>query len=510
MADAFLEMRNIVKTYPGVRAVDNVSLSVERGEVRALVGENGAGKSTLIKILAGAVQPDEGEIRLAGQTVRYDGPVEALALGIGAIYQEFNLVPQLNIAQNIMLGQAPKKWGGQVDTAAMHRQAEAMLARLDVKLDTRRLVADLDVAQQQVVEIAKGLARDLRVFIMDEPTAALSQVETRHLFEVVQALKREGVAIIYITHRMREIFQIADTVTILKDGRLVETSPVRGLTSDAIVAKMIGRDLTDYYPPRGSAAGDVLLSVRGLSLRGHLDNVSLDVRRGEILGVAGLEGQGQRELARVMFGGLPYDSGQFLRDGQPVRITSPSDAITAGIAYVSDDRKRDGLVLIRSVGENVALPSLSRRKSGGLFVDEKAERSFVNDLVQKLAIKITHRAQHADNLSGGNQQKIVVAKWLGMKPDVLIVSEPTRGIDVGSKSEIHHILRELADQGVGIVMMSSELPEVLGMSDRILVMSEGRIVAEMSGGEATEEQLMAAAATHSLSSEDAQAGQRTA
>ncbi len=505
MADAFLEMRNIVKTYPGVRAVDDVSLSVERGEVRALVGENGAGKSTLIKILAGAVQPDEGEIRLAGQTVRYDGPVEALALGIGAIYQEFNLVPQLNIAQNIMLGQAPKKWGGQVDTAAMHRQAREVLARLNIKLDTRRLIAELDVAQQQVVEIAKGLARELRVFIMDEPTAALSAVETAHLFEVVAALKREGIAIIYITHRMREIFQIADTVTILKDGRLVETSPVRGLTSDAIVAKMIGRDLTDYYPPRGSAAGDVLFSLRGVNLRGHLDNVSLDVRRGEILGIAGLEGQGQRELARVMFGGMACDSGQFLRDGQPVRITTPSDAIAAGIAYVSDDRKRDGLVLMRSVSENVALPSLSRRTAGGIFVDEKAERSFVVDLVQKLAIKITHRAQHADNLSGGNQQKIVVAKWLGMQPDVLIVSEPTRGIDVGSKSEIHHILRELANQGVGIVMMSSELPEVLGMSDRILVMSEGRIVAEMSGSQATEEQLLAAAATHSLSTEDAPA-----
>jgi ABC-type sugar transport system ATPase subunit len=503
MPDAFLEMRHIVKSYPGVRAVDDVSLQMARGEVRALVGENGAGKSTLIKILAGAVQPDSGEIWLGGERVRYDGPVQALALGIGAIYQEFNLVPQLNIAQNIMLGQVPKKWGGRVDTKAMHRQAREMLARLNVNLDTRRLVSELDVAQQQVVEIAKGLARDLRVFIMDEPTAALSAVETEHLFEVVQALKKQGVAIIYITHRMREIFQIADSVTILKDGKHVETSPASSLTSDAIVAKMIGRDLTDYYPPRSKGAGDVLLSVRNLNAGNQLVDVSLDIRRGEILGVAGLEGQGQRELARVLFGALPYDSCTFSRNGQPLRLTSPADAIKAGIAYVSDDRKRDGLVLIRSVNENVALPSLSRRKVGGVLVDDGAEKSFVTDLIQKLAIKVTSRAQNANNLSGGNQQKIVVAKWLGMEPQILIVAEPTRGIDVGSKSEIHHILRELADQGVGIVMVSSELPEVLGMSDRILVMSEGRIVSELPGATATEEQLLAAAATHSLANSSA-------
>ncbi|MFO7322381.1 MAG: sugar ABC transporter ATP-binding protein [Chloroflexota bacterium] len=499
MSEPFLEMRNIVKTYPGVRAVDNVTLSVGRGEIRALVGENGAGKSTLIKILAGAEQADAGEIWLGGQRVRYDSPVEALRLGIGAIYQEFNLVPQLNVAQNIMLGQVPKKWGGQVDTEAMHRRAREMLARLNVSLDTRRLVADLDVAQQQVVEIAKGLARDLRVFIMDEPTAALSAVETEHLLDVVRALKQQGVAIIYITHRMREIFQIADSVTILKDGRHVETSPARSLTSDAIVAKMIGRDLTDYYPPRGTPASEVLFSVRDLNVAGKLFDINLDVRRGEILGIAGLEGQGQRELARIMFGALPYDRGTFLRNGQPIRLSSPSDAIRAGIAYVSDDRKRDGLVLIRSANENIALPSLSRRTNGKILIDEKTERSFVHHLIDRLAIKVTHRSQKVNNLSGGNQQKIVVGKWLGMEPQILIVSEPTRGIDVGSKSEIHHILRDLANQGVGIVMVSSELPEILGMSDRILVMAEGRIVAEMDGATATEEQLMAAAAIHSVS-----------
>ncbi len=507
MADAFLEMHHIVKNYPGVRAVDDVSLTVGRGEVRALMGENGAGKSTLIKILAGAIRPDSGEIRLNGQRADYHNPLHALQHGVGAIYQEFNLVPQLNVAQNILLGLTPTKRGS-IDNRELHRRAAEILTKLHVDIDTRLPVNQLDVAHQQIVEIAKGLARDLQVMIMDEPTAALNNVEVERLFELIGTLKSHGVTIIYITHRMREIFEIADSVTVLKDGRLVDTKPIGSVTQDDIVAMMIGRQLKDYYPPKDTATDQVIFSVRGLNMGQKLVNVDLDVRRGEMLGIAGLEGQGQRELVRALFGALPVDSGEFSREGKRVRLHTPADAIKNGIAYISDDRKADGLVLIRSVNENVSLPSLARRKWSGLFVDDTRERSFVNEMIHTLEIKVTGRGQLVNNLSGGNQQKIVVAKWLGTEPEVLIVAEPTRGIDVGSKSEIHHILRNLARQGVGIIMVSSELPEVLGMSDRVVVMSEGRIVRELVGDAATEDAIMAAAAAGHTGVASAEAGAR--
>ncbi len=503
MADAFLEMHHIVKQYPGVRAVDDVSLTAERGEVRALMGENGAGKSTLIKILSGAIHPDSGEIRLNGQRADYHSPLQALRLGIGAIYQEFNLVPPLNVAQNILLGLTPTRFGS-IDNRELHRRAAEVLQQLHMDIDTHLPINELDVAHQQIVEIAKGLARDLRVIIMDEPTAALNNLEVARLFELIGTLKARGVTVIYITHRMREIFEIADSVTVLKDGRLVDTRPIGDLTQDDIVSMMIGRQLKDYYPPKDTATDRVVFSARGLNMGQKLVNVDLDVRRGEVLGIAGLEGQGQRELVRALFGALPVVSGEFSRDGKRVHIQSPAEAIKHGIAYISDDRKGDGLVLIRSVNENISLPSLARRRWGGLFIDDSRERSFVNDMIRTLEIKVTGRSQLVNNLSGGNQQKIVVAKWLGTEPQVLIVAEPTRGIDVGSKSEIHHILRNLAREGVGIIMVSSELPEILGMSDRVLVMSEGRIVSELVGDAATEDAIMTAAAGSAASTVGAQ------
>lgn len=500
MTEAFLEMRDICKAYPGVRALDGVNLAVGAGEVRALVGENGAGKSTLIRILAGAATADSGEIYLGGQRAVYRDPIEAFALGIGAVYQEFNLVPQLNVAQNITLGQTPAR-GGRIDNRAIHRRAREVLDQLDVQLDTRLPVSELNVAQQQIVEIAKGLARDLRVLILDEPTAALNTIEAEHLFRVVKTLKQRGVSIIYITHRMREIFQIADSVTVLKDGQLVATRPAGELTSDEIVSMMIGRELSQYYPPRAETTGEVVYRARNLNLAHALFDISLDVHHGEVLGIAGLEGQGQRELMRALFGDLRCDSGQFERNGRIVKITSPSDAVAAGIAFVSDDRKADGLVLIRSVAENIALPSLRRRTVGALFVNEREERGFITRAIESLAVKVSSRFQAVESLSGGNQQKIVVAKWLGTEPEVLIVCEPTRGIDVGSKSEIHHIIRDLAQKGVAVIMASSELPEILGMSDRILVMAEGRIAGELAGAEATEETIMSIASRHSLAAD---------
>ncbi len=492
MSDTFLEMRSITKSFPGVRALDAVSMAVPRGEVRALLGENGAGKSTFIKILSGAYQADQGEIWLRGNKIEYRRPIDALERGVVAIYQEFNLVPQLSVAENIMLGQAPSKWGS-IDSAEMHRQTNQVLQQLGVQLDTEMTVGELNVAQQQIVEIAKALVRDLRILIMDEPTAALNDAEIDALFNVIRMLKSQGVTILYISHRLNEIYEIADSVTVLKDGKLVDTKPIGEVTRDDLVRLMIGRQLSDYYPPKDTATDEVALGVRNLNLDGVLYDINLEVRRGEILGVAGLEGQGQRELVRAIAGAVNCDSGEIYRNGRMVRIESPSDAMQAGIGFIPDDRKGEGLVLVRSAGENMTLASLKERLKGLFFLDKKRERNFVNELVEAIDIKLTSPSQTVANLSGGNQQKVVVAKCLGTKPKILIVAEPTRGIDVGSKSEIHHIMRNLAREGVGVLMVSSELPEVLGMSDRIVVISGGRIVAEVPGEIATEEVIMAAA-----------------
>jgi len=493
MTDALLELRSISKSFPGVQALDDVSFTVRPGEVHALLGENGAGKSTLIKIMSGAYPADKGEIWWNGQRTSYDTPLQALQLGIGAIYQEFNLVPHLNVAQNILLGQIPTTRWGSVDTKALHRKAAEALQQFDFHLDTHLLVSQLNVAQQQIVEIAKALIRDLRVLIMDEPTAALNNVETAHLFEVIRKLKQRGVAIVYISHRLREIFEIADTITVLKDGKLIGTKTLADVTEDSLIAMMVGRTLANLYPPKDTAQAEIALEVEQLNLDNALYDVNLEVRKGEILGVAGLEGQGQRDLVRAIAGAVKPTSGQISVNGKPRAIHSPHDAIRSGIGFIPDDRKNEGLVLVRSVKENTALPSLLARLRTLYMIDESNERRFVNQMIDRLSIKVSSPAQVTRNLSGGNQQKVVVAKWLGTNPKVLVVAEPTRGIDVGSKSEIHHLMRELARQGVGILMVSSELPEILGMSDRIVVMSQGRIVAEMPGSEATEEAIMSAA-----------------
>lgn len=493
MPDVLVEMQKITKDFPGVRALNAVTIAIQRGEVRGIVGENGAGKSTLIKILSGAYQQDQGQIWIEGSKVEFRSPLRALELGIGAIYQELNLIKQLNVAENIMLGIAPSRRLGIIDRTTMHRRAQEMLRQLSVDLDTHISVSDLNVAQQQIVEIAKALARDLRILIMDEPTAALNNVEIGKLFKVIRTLKNRGVTVLYISHRLKEIFEITDSVSVLKDGSLVDTKRTADVSADDVVRMMIGRQLTDYYPPKDTASDLPLFEVRNLSLDKTLHNVNLEIRQGEILGVAGLEGQGQRELVRAIFGAIPRDSGEFFRNGRPVKIESPLDAKRAGIGLIPDDRKADGLVLVRSAKENISLASLEDRKKSFFFINEKKERSFVKRLIESLDIKLTGYWQLVNNLSGGNQQKVVVAKWLGTKPAILIVAEPTRGIDVGSKSEIHHTMRNLARKGVGILMISSDLPEILGMSDRILVISRGRIVAEIPADEASEEAVMVAA-----------------
>ncbi len=500
MNETFLEMRNITKDFPGICALDSVDISVMQGEVRALVGENGAGKSTLIKILSGAYRPDTGGIWLDGIKREFVDPLQALKLGIGAIYQEFNLVPDLNVAENILLGMVPVKWNG-IDTLKMHQRAKEVLEKLGVQIDTNLVVGQLSVAQQQIVEIAKALARDLRILIMDEPTAALNNLEIASLFNVIRELTKRGVTVLYISHRLKEVFEIADSVTVLKDGKVIDTKLIDEVNRDELVRMMIGRHLSDYYPPKDTKAEEIVFKVSNLCLGDVLYNVSFDLHKGEILGIAGLEGQGQRDLVQAIVGAIPYTSGEIYRNGQRIRIYSPSSAINEGIGYVPDDRKQDGLVLVRSVIENITLPSLKKRMSNLFFIDGRRERNFVNELIDKLSIKLTDRFQLVRNLSGGNQQKVVVAKWLGNEPEVLVVAEPTRGIDVGSKSEIHFLMRDLCRQGVGILMVSSELPEILGMSDRIMIMSRGRIVSEISGQDASEEAIMAAA-TKDVSAEE--------
>ncbi len=492
MENEYLTLKEISKEFPGVCALDNVTLTVKKGEIRALVGENGAGKSTLIKILSGAYQADRGEIIFDGVKSQYNDPIHALEQGIGTIYQEFNLIPSLTVGENIMLGHVPKK-GFQIDYEKMHQTAAEAIEKLGLTLNTYEKVANLTVAQQQIVEIAKIIARHLRILIMDEPTAALNEIEIDNLFKVIRVLKKQGITILYISHRLKEIFEIADSVTVLKDGKVVGTKQINDISREELVRMMIGRKIDDYFPEKGSGNQEAVLEIKDLWFKDRVCGVNLSLKKGEILGLAGLEGQGQGELVRVIIGLLKRDKGKIYRKNHEIDIKSPIDAKAAGIGYISDDRKQDGLVLVRSVYENISLPSIKKRNKAGIFINFKAENKFVGDFIRKLSIKVSSPFQIANFLSGGNQQKVVLSKWLGTSPEILIVAEPTRGIDVNSKREIHFLLRDLAKSGVAILMSSCELPELLGMSDRILVMTSGKIVDEFSSRDATEEKIMAAA-----------------
>jgi ribose transport system ATP-binding protein len=489
MAVYSVEMRNITKVFPGVVALDDVNFECYNGEVHAVVGENGAGKSTLMKILSGVYQPDSGEIKINGKTVTIDSPYEAQQLGISIIYQELNLLADLNVAENVFLGREPRNRFGLLDNSSLENQAYAILHRLGVEINPRTSLKRLNIAQQQMVEIAKALSLNAQIVIMDEPSATLGGADLKRLFEVIDNLKKQGVTVIYISHRLAEIFEVADRVTVFKDGKVVGTSPVTEIDRPTLVRMMIGRVFSETFPIRDCTAGEEVLSIKGLSSGEVLRDINLSVCRGQIVGLAGLTGSGRTELAQAIFGVRPIDKGEILIAGKPVRITNPQDALKNSIGYLTEDRNEEGLVLGLSVRHNAALPSLDQRQRWGI-VNRTKEETMVKQKVDELAIRAPSINQDVEFLSGGNRQKVVLAKWLITNPDLLIFDEPTRGIDVGAKSEIWNLMRELARQGKAILMISSELHEVIGMSDRIFVMHRGRIVGELPGDSATEEQVM--------------------
>ena len=488
-----LVMREIVKTFPGVRALGGVSFDVVAGEVHALVGENGAGKSTLMKILAGAQQADAGTIEVDGKPVAIAGPRDAERLGIGMIYQEFNLVPDLNAVQNIVLGNEPTR-GAFLDVGAATRSATAALAELGVVVPLGIPTRRLSVAQQQTIEISKAVARRARILVLDEPSAALTDREIEALFGLIRKLKAEGVAFVYISHRLEELPRIADRVTVMRDGRTVETGTLAEMPQDRVIRSMVGRTLDTHFPelPPVGAQTPVVLEVRNLS-RGIVDDVTFSVHAGEIVGLAGLVGAGRTEIVRAIAGADVPEAGAVLVDGKPARIDSPASGIAAGIALITEDRKAQGLVLQMNVRENVTLAHLGDYVARDQLIDRAKEIEVTNRMISELSIRTPSTEQIVRNLSGGTQQKVVLAKWLIGVARIFLFDEPTRGIDVGAKSEIYGLMVELARRGAAIVMVSSELPEILGMAHRIFVVRSGRLQAELSRGEATPDKVIAIA-----------------
>lgn len=474
---ALLEMREIDKSFPGVQALNGVDLDLYSGEVLALLGENGAGKSTLIKILGGAHAPTAGNVLVGGREVNLSTPHASQAAGIGIIYQEFNLVPHLSARENIFLGQESGR-GGFIDTGEERRKASDLFRRLGTPIDPEYRCSDMTVAQQQVVEIAKALSQDARILVMDEPSATLTPQEVERLLKIVRELRTQGLGIIYISHRLEEVYEISDRIMVLRDGGHVATRPTGELGREALIELMVGRKLENEFPSHEPRIGDERLEVRGLSRGTAVRDISFSARAGEILALTGLVGAGRTETVRLLFGADQPDSGSISLDGEALHFSNPRQAIRAGIGLLTEDRKGQGLVLMHSVRENFGLPNLEEFSRWGM-VDRHNEQTSFSSFVDSLRIKVPHQDELARNLSGGNQQKVVLAKWLQRNCEVIIFDEPTRGIDVGSKYEIYLLIQELAAQGKVIIMISSELPEVLGLADRVLVMHEGRITGEI-------------------------------
>ena len=474
---ALLEMREIDKSFPGVQALNGVDLDLYSGEVLALLGENGAGKSTLIKILGGAHAPTAGNVLVGGREVNLSTPHASQAAGIGIIYQEFNLVPHLSARENIFLGQESGR-GGFIDTGEERRKASDLFRRLGTPIDPEYRCSDMTVAQQQVVEIAKALSQDARILVMDEPSATLTPQEVERLLKIVRELRTQGLGIIYISHRLEEVYEISDRIMVLRDGGHVATRPTGELGREALIELMVGRKLENEFPSHEPRIGDERLEVRGLSRGTAVRDISFSARAGEILALTGLVGAGRTETVRLLFGADQPDSGSIALDGEALHFSNPRQAIRAGIGLLTEDRKGQGLVLMHSVRENFGLPNLEEFSRWGM-VDRHNEQTSFSSFVDSLRIKVPHQDELARNLSGGNQQKVVLAKWLQRNCEVIIFDEPTRGIDVGSKYEIYLLIQELAAQGKVIIMISSELPEVLGLADRVLVMHEGRITGEI-------------------------------
>lgn len=482
--DYILELKNISKSFPGVRALDGVSFSVKKGQVHMLVGENGAGKSTLIKIINGMYTADEGELYFKNRKVETHTPKHMMDLGIATIHQELSPVLDMSIGENIFLGTETML----IDWKGMYERAEKMIQELGFDYDPRAKMRSLTVSDMQIIEIIKAISRNAKLIIMDEPTSSITESEVAVLFKQVEKLKAAGIGIIYITHKLDEIFQIGDKATILRDGQVVSTHDVKELKKAQIIAKMVGRELKEVYPPKENIPGDVILELKGLTSKKY-QNVNLKIRRGEILGMSGLVGAGRTEVMRAVFGLDTYENGEIIYKGEKLPVKGVTEMIDRGIMMVSEDRKGEGLVLIRSVIDNISLPNLDsyvRR----LFIDDKKVVEDAQDMIEKLAIKTPSGKTLADNLSGGNQQKIVIAKWLLHNPEVLILDEPTRGIDVGAKYEIYKIICDFAKRGVAVVMISSEMPEIIGMCDRVMVMSNGRVTGELEKEEITQEKIM--------------------
>ncbi|MER6001257.1 sugar ABC transporter ATP-binding protein [Nonomuraea angiospora] len=486
-----LSLSQVSKAFGAVRAVREVSLELFPGEVHALAGENGAGKSTIVKILSGVHRPDSGRILLDGEPVEFGGPADAQRAGVAVIYQEPTLFPDLSVMENIFMGRQPRGRLG-IDRRAMRAGAAALFERLGVPLDPDQPARGLSIADQQLVEIAKALSRQARVLVMDEPTAALSGTEVARLFGVARTLRAQGCALLFISHRLEEIFELCRRVTTLRDGAYVAEDLVADITPDDLVRRMVGRELEALFPKQETEAGEVALKVRRLTREGVFTDVSFEVRRGEIVALAGLVGAGRSEVARAVFGIDRWDAGSVEVDGRRLRPASPTAAMAAGLALVPEDRRQQGLVMDLSIERNIGLAGLADVRRGPL-VSRAAERERARDWAVRLRLKFARLTDAVNVLSGGNQQKVVLAKWLARRPSVLIVDEPTRGIDVATKAEVHRLLSELAGSGVAVLMISSELPEVLGMADRVLVMHEGRLAAEIPRADATEESVMAAA-----------------
>lgn len=493
---AVLEVRHITKKFPGVTALEDVSLSIEAGKVTALIGENGAGKSTLMKVLSGIYQDFEGEIHYKGELVKFSGPKDAQQQGVVIIHQELNLIPYLSITENIFLGRELVTQYGTMDKSRMRRKTQELLDRLKLKVNPESPVFKLKVGQQQVVEIAKALLTDAELIIMDEPTSAITGSEVEVLFEIIEDLRKENKAIVYISHKLDELFRIADNYAVLRDGKVIETGKMEGMTQDKLISKMVGRTIEVMRKTSGTETPEALLEVRNLNLRHKvrkdnvLKDISFDVKRGEIVGLFGLMGAGRTELLETIFGlHAAHASGRVLMQGEQLCCDSPARAIAAGLALVPEDRKKDGLVLGLDVKTNISLTTLSDLEKLGTLNDTQ-ECALADKYIGELKIKTPSKTQQAKNLSGGNQQKIVLAKWLATKPKLLLLDEPTRGIDINAKSEIYKLIIGLADQGLGILVVSSELPEILSLSDRILVMAEGRLTGEFTAAEASEDAIL--------------------
>ena len=485
-------LSGVSKQFGVVQALRGVDLVLYPGEIHALVGENGAGKSTLVKMLAGIHQPDQGTLRINGQEIVLHGPLEARERGIAVIHQHPTLFPDLDVAENIYMGRQPRDRLGRIDWRAMYADVGRLLATLGEEINVRAPVRALAVADQQLVEIAKALSLEARVLVMDEPTASLSAREVDRLFAIVRRLRDQGVAILFVSHRLDEVYALCDTITVFRDGAHVVTAPTAELSTEETIRAMVGRRLEALFPKEDATIGEVLLRVRGLTQAGVFRDISFDLRRGEILGLFGLVGAGRTEVARVLFGADQADSGTIELEGRPLRVTSPTAALRLGIGYVPEDRHALGLVLEHPIAANVTLPILSRL-ANGLLLNRRGERALATDYATRLQVKASGVDQLVAALSGGNQQKVVIAKWLATNPEVLILDEPTRGIDIGAKAEVHRIISHLATEGMGIILISSELPEVLAMADRVVVMHEGRITGEFIRGTADQETVMYAA-----------------